>query len=280
MLCPQCSTKISPHLSICPDCDQHVGFPNVRAASEPHETAALEQRYDKAFDASRQDGSEAILKSFEQAVAASQAVMSRRLGVLTKIFRQGKPLFRTFYQQVDADDRLPEDSYYDRARLPVDTTFFSYFYKSVHFAALSLSKRGPASYGECTFVFRESHIAHRSSVFEENTLVFCEKHPISVGQPPPSGFRAVWSRRHQLAVAKLHARINRQTTQGDFAGLLLTQKGATNKDEFIEVHIYGKLDPKAVAEFSVPKAKLKADKVLAESLMQELKEAGVNVRAV
>ena len=71
MLCPQCSTKISPHLSICPDCDQHVGFPNVRAASEPHETAALEHRYDKAFDAARQDGSEAILKSFEQAVAAS-----------------------------------------------------------------------------------------------------------------------------------------------------------------------------------------------------------------
>jgi len=223
---------------------------------------------------------EPILDQFENAVRQSKAVICRRWGVVTKVSEHGDDLFKTYYRQLADGDRLPQDSYFDRARLAIDTTFFPYYHEDINFAALSLDGAGPASYGECSFVFREDVISHRTTVFEENALVFCEKHPFQVGQEPPAGYRTVWEDRHRLAAAKLHVEINDRTEPDKFAGILLKQKGRTDTDEFIEAHIYGKLDLKAVERFIAPKPKRKDDRVLAQRLKRKLREAGAEIENI
>ena len=280
MQCPQCHNDVPPHLTICPRCQTPLGFPNVRAAQQSDEKKELDRRYRVARDDAKARSCETVLAQFEDAVRQSQAVICRRWGVLTKISEPGNDLFKTFYQQLDAKERLPEDSYLDRARLAVDTTFFPYYHEHIHFAALSLDGRGPTSYGECSFVFREDVISHRTTVFEENTLAFCEKHTIRVGQTPPAGYRAVWGDRHRLATVKLQGELDDQTKSDRFPGILLKQKGATGDEEFIEAHIYGKLDLTAVERFIAPKPKRKDDQVLAQRLKRKLRAAGAKIENI
>jgi hypothetical protein len=277
MLCPKCQQDVAPHYVACPHCDFHLGFPNVREATAQAECDQLDRRYGAARDDARQRNCETVLAGFEDAVRQSHAVICRRWGTLTSISERGNQLFSTYYRQVDAGDRQPQDNEYDRARLAVDATFFPYFHKLVHFAALSLDGLGPSGYGECSFVLRERAVAHKSSVFEKNTLVFCRGHVIPVGQRPPAGYRAAWSERHRLAAAKLGSEISAQTTSADFPAILLKQKGAPDTDEFIEVHVYGTLDLTSVERFRAPKPKLPEDVVLARRLLRRLKECGIQV---
>lgn len=262
---------------MCPRCEAFLGYPNVRSAQESAETKELDRRYRVAQDDVRRRSCEPVLNQFEDAVRQSKAVICRRWGALTKISERSNDLFKTFYKQLAEKDRLPQDSYFDRARLAIDSTFFPYYYLHINFGALSLNGTGPASYGECSIVFREDSISHRTTVFEENALVFCEKHPIQVGQPPPAGYRAVWEDRHRLAAAKLHAEIDDQTEPDGLPGILLKQKGRTDTDEFLEVHIYGKLDLTAVECFIAPKPKPRDDQVLAQRLKRKLREAGAKI---
>ncbi len=265
---------------MCPHCEAFLGYPNVRAAQEPDEKNELDQRYRVARDDVRTRSCESVLDQFEDAVRQSKAVICRRWGVLTKVSEHSNDLFKTYHRQLVDQDRLPQDSYFDRARLAVDATLFPYYWVDINFAALSLDGTGPASYGECSFVFREDAISHRTTVFEENTLVFCEKHPIQVGQTPPAGYRTVWEDRHRLTAAKLHGEIDDQTEPDSFPGILLKQKGGTDTDEFIEANIYGKLDLTAVERFIAPKPKRKDDQVLAKRLKRKLREAGAKIENI
>ena len=262
---------------MCPRCEAFLGYPNVRAAQEPAETKELDQRYRVAHNDVRTRSCETLLDQFEDAVRQSKAVICRRWGVLTKVSEHSDDLFKTYYHQLADKDRLPQDSYFDRARLAIDGTFFPYYYEHTNFAALSLNGTGPTSYGECSFVFREDSISHRTTVFEENTVVFCEKHPIQLGKEPPAGYRTVWEDRHRLAAAKLHTEFDDQTEPDSFPGILLKQKGGTDTDEFIEAHIYGKLDLTAVERFIAPKPKRREDQVLAQRLKRKLREAGAKI---
>ncbi len=277
MRCNQCTNDVARHCVMCPHCEAFLGYPNVRAAQEPAETKELNQRYRVARDDVRTRSCEPVLDRFEEAVRQSKAVICRRWGALTKVSERSDDLFKTYYHQLAEKDRLPQDSHFDRARLAIDSTFFPYYYEHTNFAALSLNGTGPTSYGECSIVFREDSISHRTTVFEENTLVFCEKHPIRVGQAPPAGYRTVWEDRHRLAAAKLHTEIDDQTEPDSLPGILLKQKGGTDTDEFIEVHIYGKLDLTAVECFIAPKPKRREDQVLAQRLKRKLHEAGAKI---
>jgi hypothetical protein len=279
--CPQCKNNDVPPCAVdCPFCEFRLGFPNVREAERKEEVEALDQRYQEAHQAARSRGAEATLVRFEDAVKASRAVMCRHWGTLTKMVETGNTIFRTFYENVKEGSRLPKDSELERARAGVDATFFPYYHERVHFAALSLDGRGPVSYGECHLVLRDGAVSHRASVFEENTLVFCRKVIVPVGQRPPPGFRATWTDRHRLAAAKLHAEIDPATDDGRFPGILLKQGGATDKDEFIEAHVYGKLDARSVERLIAPKPKVEEDRVLAGRFKRKLVEAGAKVEMV
>jgi hypothetical protein len=84
-------------------------------------------------------------------------------------------------------------------------------------------------------------IADRTSVFEENSAIFVERHAIKISRTPkvPKGYRAIWSERARLGVAKLYKRIDSTTTPDKYSGILL-KAGATSEDEeFIEAHVFG-----------------------------------------
>jgi hypothetical protein len=277
MQCPQCLVDISPHFVNCPHCEAPLGFPNVRAACTAVERSALDARYNTARQHAQINGSSAVLDAFEASVKNSKAVICYRWGTVFNITESGSELFKTFYRQLDDGNRLPEDNEFDQARQSIDANLFPYYFGLIHFAALTLDKSGPQSYGECAFIFREKSISHRTSVFEENTLVFCKKNAVPAGQSPPPGFRASWDDRHRLAAAKLHQEIGPTTPPVDFAGIFLKQKGGRAADEFIEAHVYGMLDVKAVERFVAPKPTNKADQTLASRFKRKLKSAGAEI---
>src|SRR2546425_1060323 len=107
--------------------------------------------------------------------------------------------------------------------------------------ALSLDGHGLPNYGECSIVLREEMIADRTSVFEENSALFVERHNIKISRKPnlPKGYRATWAERAKLGVAKLYGRIDSTTTPDKYSRILLRAGATSESDDFIEVHIFG-----------------------------------------
>lgn len=108
-------------------------------------------------------------------------------------------------------------------------------------AALSLDGNVLKSYGDCSWVLREDMIAHRASLFEENSVLFMEHHDVAIAEAHklPRGHRAVWAERSKLCVAKLAAKIGHETTDAEFPKLLLRDGRTPEGDEFVEVHVGG-----------------------------------------
>jgi hypothetical protein len=133
----------------------------------------------------------------------------------------------------------------------------SSYAKKIHYAALSLNHSGLSSYGECTLILKENSMKWRATVLEENSFVFRQRHQQSiigkVGELPegiPKGYRAVWSERHLLAVAKLAPKLNGVAV--NLADCLLKSEGNCHTDEFMEVHIYGGVSHQTIAKIIAP----------------------------
>ena len=167
-----------------------VGFPNVCAAEEADEDAALQQRYEEARAVAVGKRAESQLADFERAVDSSQAVMAKRWDTVSRIVDQDGELFKTFYRQVDDGDREPQDNGLDQQRQAVDAMLFPHYLKEIHFAALSLNGCGPESYGKCHLTFRTKTIAARASLFEKNTLVFARERSVPATSGPEPGFKS------------------------------------------------------------------------------------------
>ena len=100
--------------------------------------------------------------------------------------------------------------------------------------------------GLFTIVLSELSVRDRASVLEENSYTFVERNRITIGVPIPPGRRAPWGDRHRVAVAKLAAQLNKGTHSRRFPALLLFTEGDRNTDEFVEVHIHGYFNRRAV----------------------------------
>ena len=61
---------------------------------------------------------------------------------------------------------------------------------------------------------------------------------------------------------------------------MLKHNGATAADDFIEVHVYDKLDLTAIEQFRAPKPKADDDLVLARRLKRKLGKAGVQIETL
>ncbi len=262
----------------CSVCQLHVGFPNVRAAEDAGELAALQKRYEEARAVAVGKGTESQLADFERAVDSSQAVMAKRWDTVSRIVDQDSELFKTFYRQVDDGDREPQDNGLDQQRQAVDAMLFPHYLKEIHFAALSLNGCGPESYGKCHLTFRTKTIAARASLFEKNTLVFARENSVPATSGPEPGFRSNWTTRSRLAVAKLADAVDVSTVPDDYPDILLKQTGSTETDDFVEVHIHGKLTQQCVESYRLPKPKDKDEQVFWRSLTKKLNEAGATER--
>lgn len=276
--CKSCGRSVPDFARDCPFCQNDVGFPNVRAAMNSKEVAALEQRVNDAFISARARHCEPILVDFGRAVLSSQAVIARSLSTIQSLMSSDEALYVNFYQQVGSGSRLPADSNWDRGRLAVDGTLFPHYHDKVVFGALSLDGQGPHNYGPYCLVLREDMIKNRTSVFEENSFTFCQtKHKIVVGDPIPPGYRAIWEGGDQIAMAKLHGSLDTETRTESYPGILLSQTKGKTPEDFVEVHIYGPIHRAAVERITGPPPKSKADKAILRSIKRKAAEVGAVV---
>jgi hypothetical protein len=96
----------------------------------------------------------------------------------------------------------------------------------------------------------------------------------------PPGFRALWSDRSRLAMAKLFSKLKSGMVESDFAGVLMEPKGASADCDFIEVHIYGGLHLRLIDRITGPVPTLEEDRHIWKSLKRKLEKRGVSVSEV
>jgi len=148
--------------------------------------------------------------------------------------------------------RLPTSTRWDRLRGLADWELFGSARDDVRFAALSTDGGWLENYGDVALELAEHMIAHRATVFEENSALFFERQRRSGVEPPVvAGHRARWSDRGKLALAKHAKDLDEASTEGGFSQLLL-HCGATSEDDvFVEVHIYGSMTRRSLCRVLV-----------------------------
>jgi len=198
--------------------------------------------------------------------------MARSARELDRLLSSAEGLFTTYYNLLEGEVHLPHGNEMDELREMADTKLFPGCRKHIRFAALSLNGAGLPHYGDCSFVFRESMIAHRASAYEENSAYFLKKHEYA----PPPGHRATWEERAKLAVAKHGGDLDAAVTPEQFAGLVL-KPGATSKEDcFIEVHIWGPMSIQTVEQVLLT-APSKGGRSVSKAIRDRLKKEGVKV---
>lgn len=279
--CKECDTEISYAAERCVGCGMDVGFPNVRAANRIDEVQALRERVRYAQVAATERGCATELEAFGTRASESQAVMARHLTVLDSIVSSNQMALVSYYKMVRAGMRIPENNEFDENRGRIDGTINPHgVHEELQFAALSLNGHGVSWFGDYALTLREAMIASRSSVFEENPFRFCDKYPVPPTGSVPPGHRASWSRRGELAMAKLHPRIKPGMSPDDYPGLLI-EKGVQSADsDFIEVHIYGPIHARAIERVIGPVPKRGADRQIWKRVKRSLQALGVNVEEV
>ena len=246
MKCHKCGTEVPYSDDKCPTCGHYMGPPNVRAVRKPEETKALQIRYEKALEIAEADGTSDQLNKFETVMAKTCAVINVDLYYLHHFFLKDEPLYSTYSFQVRGQTRKSASARDDQQRRGIDGTILGGYAEEIRYAALSVDGSGLKSYGEYTMKLKEVAIAERSTLLEDNSYHFVEKHKIIAGAKTPLGYRAIWGDRKKLTVAKLYKKITPQTSENEFARILLFSEGNRATDEFVEVHIYGAFDKNAV----------------------------------
>lgn len=270
--CDFCGLHIQTSMDRCPHCGRPSLFPNVTEANSTVESEALERRYQVELN-KIDPAIMPVLQSFETAVAIrSQAVLARYATEAFRLAVSCEELYASFYGLVQAGARLPSDNFWDRIRGVVDEKLFSHFKEHIRFAALSLTQRGLSHYGDCFIVLKENMIAHRATVFEENTVVFMQRHNVSVTGNVPAGHRGSWQKRGNLAIAKLASEISPRTAEVDFPELLMSNGATAEDDRFVEVHIYGSLSIHTVKAMSLLRS---GSAVRRKALQEKLSKYGI-----
>lgn len=225
----------------CPHCGRPGPPPNVKAARKKEERRTLARRYRAALQDASDRGCREVVERLEAALRGSKAVINRPLADLERLAASDRQIYATYYQRLEAEVQAPHGDDWDRWRRMADATLFPLYEERIRFAALALDGVGVQSYGECSLVLRDELIAHRASVFEENSAVFLRDR----GYQLPPGYRASWEDRSRLAVAKLAPAVHAGTLPADFPGLLVRQGPTAEEDCFIEVHIWGPVTARA-----------------------------------
>jgi hypothetical protein len=242
--CKHCGHSFHISKQLCPHCARPALYGNVFAAEDPDEIAALQQRYVEAKRAAQSRGAGAlrVVESFEAEIATTRAVIARPTGEFQRLSTSDNEGYASFYGLVEAEVRFPSGDKWDALRPLADEALFPHYKDKIRFAALTLDGLGLPSFGECFLVLRTDMIAHRASVYEENSVKFFSKHfkpGLNEVIRLPRGYRATWDERGTLCVAKLADRIDDATPPGAYSGLLLRQGLTSEDDDFVEVHVWG-----------------------------------------
>jgi hypothetical protein len=229
----------------CTKCGTFLGYPNVNDCSRKEELDALEKRYIEKVNLAAGKGQDDKRIDFEEEVKKSVAVINVDLDYLYFFIVGKHSLYSTYQLQTSGEDRDYTRSEFDKERLGVEGTIFGSYGENIRYAALSLDGSGLKSYGDFEIILEDEAIELRTTLLEENSYPFVKRHKILAGGKIPPGYRAVWKDRHKLAVAKLMKEVL-LTNKDNYGKIFLKSSGSRKNDEFIEVHIYGKINKEAV----------------------------------
>ncbi|TVS19764.1 MAG: hypothetical protein EA424_07345 [Planctomycetaceae bacterium] len=198
-------------------------------------------------------GTSKQLEAFERFVETAHPVMCCSVGEVQRLAGSDSELGRTFYMRgstnLEKGSHVLRGPAWDAIRPAAETAFFGDDVKRlIHFAALSPDDQGLSSYGECSVTLRTNLTNYRTSLLENNMLVFfkekCEDYWRT--ERIPRGYRAAWEDRARLAVAKLGERLKPDHKDAEFAAILLTRGPSTADDEFIELHVLGSITVRTI----------------------------------
>ena len=273
--CNDCGFNIPASSDRCPHCGRPSLFPNVIVAKGQFEQAALEQRYQTALQ-NVDPACLQILNKFEQAVEnKSEAVITRYVSDVYTLAANENALYGNFYQLVGAGVRLPAENFWDSIRGVVDEKLFTHYKENIRFAALTMNQCGINHYGDCHMALKNDMIAHRATVFEENTIVFMDRRKEILTAELPPGYRANWNDRGKLAVAKLASKLSHSMTEADFSSLLMNDGAKPEDDQFVEVHIYGSISIHTVQEVSLSS---RSNVIRREALQEQLDQYNIPLK--
>jgi hypothetical protein len=267
--CSVCGSPISDVADRCSTCGTDAGAPNVRAAQEPAEISALENRFEDALARADAHGTRQETDDFMRALERSSAVVNCELPFLRDFVTRSTTLFANYHRGVQAEVRKAAEGGLDRDRVIADAVMFGSYSEKIRFAALSLTNTGLSSYGPYSLKLRDVAVAKRASLLEENSFSFIQHHNLSVKIPIPFGYRSTWAERAKLAIAKLVDLIAVGMDEIDFQSLLLVDSGNRVTDNFIEIHIFGTFDREAIDSVSGPKLKKRSRDVAIWEVVKE-----------
>jgi len=239
----------------------------------------LNQRYQAAKADANARGADKAVSDFESAIADSVAVMTRHLLEVQRLSLSDNELYATYYQLIEAGVKVPKGEKWDPLRAVADSALFPNYKQHIRFAALALNEIGLSNYGDCSIVFRTDMIAHRASVFEENSVLFMKNKNILMSDADklPQGYRATWQDRGKLCVAKLAGSIDPATQPDKYFEVLLRQGAKSEDDEFVEVHIWGPVTARTIEQVTLT-VKKKTPRSIYKALKEKLVKAGVTLK--
>jgi hypothetical protein len=251
-------------------------------ADQPVEAHALDARYEEVRSEARNRGAEAVLSMLRAATRSAKAVIARDLGELRRLSTRDTELYATYYDLVETGAKIPPGEDWDVLRDLTDTHLFIGYKEEIRFAALSATGRGVTRYGKHFIILREQMIAHRTTVFEENSVMWMKHHDVKVWDAGnlPKGYRATWENREKLSCAKLGRRLMPYMTDADCAGLLLSNGLTGADDDFIEVHVYGSLSARSFERVIFSSPLDAEEEVLARDLRERFAKLGVEVEYI
>ncbi|MBF8271537.1 MAG: hypothetical protein HW380_642 [Magnetococcales bacterium] len=244
--CQECSLEIPVYVGSCPHCARPSLFPNVTDAGQPEKRQALAGRYQQACSEASSRGAGGEVHAFaEQVEQNAKVCIARYAWEVKRLVASEHHVYGSFYQEVDAGLRLPEENSWDSLRKVADQIVLPHYQKEIRFGCLSLNNAGPGKYGEAFLALEKKMIEHRTTLFETNSARYIGDNPGLKELPP--GMQAVWEDRARLAVAKLAVYIGVGTTAGDFPAILL-KDAPHDGDEYIEAHVYGSITIRTVGQ--------------------------------
>lgn len=246
LICPQldCEAENERNAPVCESCGNSLGFVNVNILSDPYFQEGLERRY----NAAKAPLVDSEVRRFEEVIVREgKAVINMDYWLVQELVNKNKN-YISYQRGVEQGKLKKKEFEKDRFRCTAEAAFYGIDGRSIVYAALALDDVGVASYGDVSVVLRTKRIENRTTFFEKDTLVlFSEliRKGWLVDEIIPSGHCGTWDERSKMAVIKHGAEVEPSHQNTDLAALILKSDGSGTNDEFIELHIFNKVNPAA-----------------------------------